>query len=389
MTETTTPPTTRHSPLHIATFALFLLVLVGPWIAGLFGASSDTVERRLPAPLPELDGESLLETDTFARINDYVSDRTPLRGQATSWVNGAWLPLDLSADRTVVEGPADYFFLAEDFTRPCDRGYELDDMVDQFAEYGAAAATGDKDFLFLVASDKGAVLDNDLGGRAEVAASCSREARPEFRQAIDSSGVSFDLAPSLIAAQRALPDPGRWYYEHDSHWTFEAGGIVAGDIVEHFDDDLYDPQVIRRIERALPINGDVYRRLGIQRSLEVPDNVRVSERVDVETMRTEDQIDGTRTIRNYVSSGEGELIDGTTVIVHDSMMNFVERQLAPYFEEAVFIHWDDLNRAGFVDRVVDADNVIMMRVEREVHRTIAGQMLNDAFATSLVEALQS
>ena len=75
--------------------------------------------------------------------------------------------------------------------------------------------------------------------------------------------------------------------------------------------------------------------------------------------------------------------------MHDSMMNFVERQLAPYFEEAVFIHWDDLNRAGFVDRVVDADNVIMMRVEREVHRTIAGQMLNDAFATSLVEALQS
>ncbi len=380
----------RTKPLHIVTFVLFIGVLVFPWVAGVFGASSDTVERRRPAAFPAVGSSTVGEARTFAQINEYVRDRTPLRGQMTGWVNGAWLPFGLSGDPTVVEGPDDYYFLAEDFTGPCNREYELDDMVDQFELIDAAAQRGGKDFLFLVASDKGAVLDYRLGERARLAAQCSREARPEFRAALDSTGVSFDLAPSLIAADRAFPDAGRWYYEHDSHWTFEAGGIVAGDIVGYFDDDLYDPKVIRKIERALPINGDVYRRMGIQRSLDIPDNVRISDREGVFTDRSEENIDGTRTVRTYLSGGDGETISGSTVIIHDSMMNFVERQLAPYFEEAVFIHWDDLelDRAKFLDRVALSDRLIMVSVERQVHRVIAGRILEESFAQPLMDALE-
>ena len=377
----------RSRPLHLFTFVLFVGVLIGPWIAGLFGATADTVERRLPAALPELGGDALLEVNTFAGINDYVRDRTPLRGDATGWINGFWLQFGAAADTAVVEGPDEYFFLAEDFTRPCDRGYELDDMVGQFANYSEAAAAGDKDLLFLVASDKGAVLDHQLDGRSLIAANCSRLARPEFRTALDSTGLSFDLAPSLIAAVRANDEPGRWYYEHDSHWTFEAGGIVAGDIVEHFDDELYDPQVIRRLDRGLPINGDIYRRMGIVRTLEEPDRVRVSERPNVVSDLDEQNIDGTRTIRTYANTGDSEFIEGTTIIVHDSMMNFVELQLAPYFEEAVFIHWDDLERADFFARVEAADNLILARVERDVHRTMVSHMLDADFSASLNDAL--
>ncbi len=383
-----TTPTTRQKPLHIATFVLFVLVLVGPWIAGQLGASSETVERRALATFPTLDGESVREAATFGQINNYVRDRTPLRRQATGLVNGAWLQFGFSGDRRVMEGPDDYYFLVEDFTGPCDRGYELDDMVGQLSTYREEAAEGGKEFLFLVAPDKGAVLDYRLSARADVAANCGRVARPEFRNALDSTGVSFDLLPTLVAAERAAPDAGRWYYEHDSHWTFEAGGLVAGDIVEYFDDDLYDPQVIRRIDRSLPINGDVYRRMGIQRSLEVPDRVRVAERVDVFTDRIEDQIGGTRTVRSYFSGGDGEVIGGETIFVHDSMMNFVERQLAPYFEEAVFIHWQDLAKANFFERVRRADQVVFLRVERDVHSAVAGQLLDENFATRFAAALR-
>jgi|GEM_PF-3854887 len=388
MTGTNHTETTRSSSMHIVTFVLFVLVLVAPWIAGQLGASSDTVERRALTALPGLDRESLTEAATFSQINGYVRDRTPLRGQATAWVNSAWLQLGFSGDRQVMEGPDDYYFLVEDFTRHCDRQYELDDMVSQFGEFRDAATSGGKEFLFLVAPDKGTVLDYRLSGRADVAANCSRIARPEFHDALESTGVSFDLAPSLIAAERAAPDPGRWYYEHDSHWTFEAGGIVAGDIVEYFDDDLFDPQVIRRIDRSLPINGDVYRRMGIQRSLEIPDRVRVSERTDVFTDRVEDNIDGTRTVRSYFSGGDGEVIDGRTLFIHDSMMNFVERQLAPYFEEAVFIHWHDVAKASFFDQVRSADRVVFLRVERDLNNAIGGQLLDEDFAARFTRTLR-
>ena len=381
------PAITRFRPLHIATFLLFIGMLIAPWIAGLFGASSDTVERRLPVELPDLGGDSLLEVQTFAGINEFVSDRTPLRGNATSWVNQFWLQFGASGDLAVVEGPGEYFFLAEDFTQPCSRNYELDDMVDQFVDFRESAENGGKEFLFLVASDKGAILDDQLTGRAAIAAECSREARPEFREALDSTGTSFDLAPALIAAEQA--DPGRWYYEHDSHWTFEGGGIVAEQIVNHFDDGLFDPENIGTLQRALPINGDVYRRLGISRNLEVPDPVLASIRPDTTTDRVETQIGGTRTIRSYRNTGSDQFIEGRTIAVHDSMMNFAERQLASYFEEIVFIHWDDLELANFIFEVAESDRVIMMNVERDVHNTIRADLLDEEFGQQFTSALEN
>lgn len=384
---------TRSRTLHLAIFGLFFLLLVSPWLAGLFGATADTVEQRPPTVRPSLRGGAVLDVDTFAELNDWVRDATPLRGDATGWVSQAWLALDVSPKANVMEGPGDTFFLAEDFTAPCAREYELDEMTTQFAKYAEAAQAGGKEWLFLVAPDKGAVLDHRLSGRADWAASCSREARSEFRDALDATGVSFDLAPTLIEADQA--EPGRWYYEHDSHWTFDAGDLVAEQIVNHFQAGLYDPSQLGTIDRSLPIRGDIYSRLGILKLRDEPDPVRSSLRSDVATELSEEQIGGTRTIRTYVSSGDGDVIPGRTVVMHDSMMNFAELQLASYFEHIEFIHWNDFGKASFAQRIADADRVIMMRVERDVHRTIETVLLDDALedttttAASITAALRT
>jgi len=363
------------------TFVLFIGVLVAPWVAGLFGASSDTVERRDPAPLPRLGAAQLLETKTFAGLNDFVRDRTPLRGAATGWVNRGWLAVGASGDRTVMEGPDDYFFLAEDFTEVCAQGLELRALGGAVGQFQSAH----KDVLFLVAPDKGAVLDYRLDGRAARAAECSRVHRPLFREGLGGTGISFDLAPALIEADMTEPD--KWYYKHDSHWTFEGGGIAAEQIVEHFQPGLFDRSHIGTLQRALPINGDVYRRLGIERTLDVPDPVLASLRPNTATDRSEVQIGGTRTVRTYRNTGTDALIEGRTLVVHDSMMNFVERQLASYFEEMVFIHWDDLESAGFFGEVAQSDRVIMMRVERDVYHTIQNVLLDEEFAADFSAAL--
>ena len=286
-----------------------------------------------------------------------------------------------------MEGPGDTYFLAEDFTRPCARGYDLSQLTDQFARYSSAAEAGGKDVLFLVASDKGAILDGRLSGRANVAASCSREARPALRAALDSTGVSFDLAPTLIAAEDR--DPGRWYYEHDSHWTFDAGGLVAEQIVNHFEPGLFDPTQLGTIDRSLPIRGDIYARMGILKLRDQPDPVQSSLRSTVTTTRSEVQIGGTRTVRTYQSSGEGGVIAGRTVVVHDSMMNFAERQVASYFEHIDFIHWDDLGLADFGARFAAADRVVMMRVERDVHETMLGILLKPSIAEQIESAFRT
>lgn len=394
---TTPPPTpaeeildaepSRSRVLHLVTFAVFALALVFPWVAGALGASADTVERRRPTEWPDIDRTALGDVETFATLNDYVRDHTPLRGPMAARWNGLWLTLDASADTTVVEGPGDVMFLAEDFTNPCERNYELEALRAQFGEYSAAADAGGKDWLFLIAPDKGAVLDYRLEGRAEQAAACSRVERATYRETLDSTGVSFDLAPILIAADQRTP--GEWYYPHDSHWTFAGGDLVAQRIVDHFEPELFDLNAVTDIDRSLPIRGDIYGRMGILRLRETPDPVHSSERAEVVTERTEEQIGGTRTIRTYRNTGAGETIPGSTLIIHDSMMNFAERQLAAYFDEAVFVHWDDLNRAGFFERVATSDRVIMMRVERAVHSTVGSTLLRASFADDFVAALST
>lgn len=378
---------TRSRPLHLAVFGLFFLLLVSPWLAGLFGASSDTVERRAPAARPSLRGGALLDVDTFADLNEWVRDATPLRGDATGWLNRFWLAWDVSPQSNVVEGPDETLFLAEDFTAPCRRQYDLDEMTTQFAAYAEAAKAGGKEWVFLIAPDKGSVLDHRLTGRADWAASCSRDAREELRAALDETGVSFDLASMLIEADQV--EPGRWYYEHDSHWTFDAGGLVAERIVDHFDSTLFVAEEIEPIQRSLPIRGDVYGRLGILKLRDEPDPVQVSLRSDVTTNRSEVQIGGTRTVRTYLSSGDGDVLAGRTVVVHDSMMNFVERQLASYFEHIDFIHWDDLAKADFFTKVNNADRVITVRVERNLDAAMNSWLLNPNFTTQFSEALST
>ncbi len=314
----------------------------------------------------------MFDTQTYSGLNDYVRDRTPLRGTVTGWYNRTWLNAGgVSAKSSVVEGPGDTMFLSEDFTEPCERSYEPEEMIDMFARWSDAADEGGKEWLFIVAPDKGAVLDHRLEGRSEVAARCSREVRTQFRQELDRTGVSLDLAAPLIEADK--DDPGRWYYERDSHWTFEAGSLVAGLIVDDLQPGIWDASAVKPTQRTLTVRGDIIARLGIERTLD--ETVPGSLRTDVTTTSNETDIGGTRTIRTYSSSGSGAVVPGTTIIVHDSMMNFAEQQLAPYFERVVFIHWFDINKADFFARAGSADRVLLTRVERNVHITIENTLM--------------
>lgn len=376
-----------HKAVHAITIVLFLVVLTSPWIAGLFGATSESIERRPTVTMPILNRDTVRDASTFAQLNRWFRDATPLRNQSTGWYHGTWLQLGISSDTGVVEGPGDTFFLAEDFSRACLDLFDYQDVVDRFGEFTDAAASGGKEFLFIVAPDKATILDDELSGRAALAAGCGREARPLLQQTLAETGVNLDLVQPLLEAQAA--EPGRWYYEHDSHWTFDAGTVAAGHIIDHFEPGLFDPDHVEDLERALPINGDIYGRLGILRSLEVPDPFQGSIRPGIETVFEQTPTGGTSPIRSHTSSGDGTLIPGVTIVVRDSMMNYAENQIAAYFEEVHFMHWNDMARVDFMERVAAADRVIMMRVERNTRTTLAEQLLTDGFARNFVNALST
>lgn len=376
-----------HKATHILTIVLFIGVLTFPWTASLFGATAATIERRPSVAMPILNRETVRDAQTFDQLNRWFRDATPLRNRSTGWYHRIWLQLGISSDTGVVEGPGETFFLAEDFSNACLDLYETQDLIDRFDQFSEAAEAGNKEWLFVVAPDKATILDSQLEGRADIAAECGRQTRPEFRESLAATGASIDFVEPLIQAE--AEEPGRWYYEHDSHWTFDAGTLVAEDIVNHFEPGLFNPDYIEDLDRSLPINGDIYGRLGILRTLDVPDPFQTSNRPDVETVFEQTPTGGRSPVRSHVSSGDGQLIPGETLVLRDSMMNFAENQLASYFEEVHFIHWDDVGRVQFMERVAEADRVIMMRVERSVHQTIANNLLAPGWGRNFTRALST
>lgn len=376
-----------HKATHVLTIVLFIGVLTFPWTASLFGATSASIERRPAVTLPILNRETVRDASTFDQLNRWFRDATPLRNQSTGWYHRIWLQLDISSDTGVVEGPGETFFLAEDFSNACLDLYESQELVDRFAEFSEAAEAGGKEWLFVVAPDKATILDSQLEGRADFAAECGRQTRPEFREALASTGASIDFVEPLIQAE--AEEPGRWYYEHDSHWTFDAGTLAAEEIVNHFEPGLFNTEYVEELDRSLPINGDIFGRLGILKSLDVPDPFQTSNRPGIETVFEQTPTGGTSPVRSHESSGSGDLIPGETLVLRDSMMNFAENQLASYFEEVHFIHWDDIGRVNFMERVAEADRVIMMRVERTVHETIAENLLAPGWGRNFARALSN
>lgn len=368
---------------HKLTATVFISLLLTPWVAGAFGANSETVENRSKAPFPHIDAAGLVDPATFSAINDYVEDRVPLRGEATASVGRIGVALGLSNMSTVVEGPGDHLFLAEDFVEPCDQRWSVDQLKSALAGWDRAAEAGGKDWLFVVAPDKAAVLDHRLDGRAEVGAACGRARRAEFAELLRTSESTLDLWEPLRKMERVEPDST--YYTNDSHWTFAAGRRVAREMIERLAPGTWTDDAVTTSERTLRVRGDVAGRLGLDRAITVS-VPHVALPGGVMTLDETDH-DGTRTVRTYRSTGTEKLLPGRTVVLHDSMMNFVEPHLAPYFAEISFIHWNDVGRAAFFERAEAADRIIIEVVERNVHRRLADRMLMPAFSDDLSTAL--
>ena len=105
---------------------------------------------------------------------------------------------------------------------------------------------------------------------------------------------------------------------------------------------------------------DLARQLGLTRTEETP-QYRMRTGVDVDRQRLDVpfKLENAQAVYRITTSGNGPFIKGRTVVVYDSFFGRVMAQVAPFFEETIWLHMNAFkdhpalaSAIGPVDRVV-------------------------------------
>lgn len=378
----TASPTRRLE--YLATVICFGALLVGPWLAGALGVrASESTENRPLLSAPGFELGRLLDTEQFSDLEAFLTDHLPLRQESAAMVNAAMYA-------ATGESPVENAFvdrrgtwtLSDDYLDPCVGEFRPADLAATVADW-ERASRDTTDVIVIVAPDKSAAIDDHPGYRNRIADSCRINRELQLLDSFASTDDLVDLWTPLRERVRS-GERDAVYFTNDSHWTFDGATTLSTTLVDQLAPGLYDPDAVVPVEQVTLI-GDVTRRLGWER-VESVNRLR-SNRPGVTTELTVERTNWPQGVRIYTSVGGDGLITGKTVIVHDSMMNYAEAVLAPYFEHIEFVHWNDLVNGDVVGRAADADRIVFQFVQRDLSARVRDPLLRPDFVEAMTSAV--
>ena len=366
MSSTRFLPFSRRASIAIAVW--FVCVLLVPVLAFLEGNRSENIDQRAFQPWPGVEPTHLLDSRYYRRLDRFLTDHLPIRDEAIR-TQAEGLVRTRPQVNGVVEGGDGYLFLTEEQSIWCPPPMFSPQVVDAIArarqtltDHGidsVVAITPDK---FVIMADKvpawlpglACARDQDRALRAEL------ERRPE-------AGVP-DLWTTLLQRRTETSRPIFW--KLDSHLAGEGRTIAVQTIVDALAPGTFDEGAT--VERPDTTEGDLALLQGLRRSETL--HARLVQRRDVAIVTdSQHPANPLVNITAVHTTGTGRVIPGRTVVIHDSQFgNETWRdQLAPWFEQATFVHWDLLSDPRAVAALRKADHVVIESVERYRFRFVS------------------
>jgi hypothetical protein len=232
---------------------------------------------------------------------------------------------------------------------------------EHFKQLSALLAKSGRNVAMLVAPDKSSVHP-ELLPDSLLKRKCFDEYRETLWDHLNSSKIPgfIDLRAPLVAAskstRRAL------YLRKDSHWDSAGSLIAARLLVEHFDKNLWSEAVISK-ETFIQYQGDLTGLRGLPETDDAPlFNLSIPsvEVLSSESIKGLDFVDNKRVKRG----GSNKLIQGKTLFLLDSYGLAALPQIAPFFADLTTIRLIDFENSKFSKLLEEADNIIIMSVER-------------------------
>lgn len=375
----------RISKYIIATVSIALLFL--PFVAIGTNGSATSVENRNIAAMPSWsDG-----WEFFKNLGPFISDRLPLRSKAIridAWVDqrvfGEDPTFGSSASPRVILGKNGFLFLADAIDNACSPNMSPTESSQHFKALSTLLTKSGRKVATLVAPDKSSVHPDFLP-EGLLNRKCFDEYTNALWNSLNSANIPgfIDLRSPLISGtkstRRAL------YLRKDSHWD-SAGSLMAAQLlVEHFDKDLWSEAVIAK-EITIQYQGDLTGLRGLPETDDAPlvglsiPNVEV---LSSENVKGLDFVDNKRVKRG----GSKKLIQGKTLFLLDSFGLAALPQIEPFFADLTIVRLVDFENAKFTQLFEDADNVIIMSVERSFGYRMLAEVGSTDFLNYLTEHL--
>jgi hypothetical protein len=341
-----------------------IVIAVSAALAGVWLIPGGAVDENRPVrEFPDPSRAGLASASDFRAVDDALIDRLPAKGSVVSLVGDAVIDLGLSPTQTVFRGPAGDPFLSEDVTYACTTRPRIAimDVITRDID-GYLGAYG-IDFMWAVAPDKSAVERDAIGPLADLLMRCSDANRADLESFAETPG-----SPLLVAWDELIADPERTYLPGDSHWNSHGGAVFVELIMDRLGEEglvrpgVFDPGALVRSRTYHP-NGGLYLFMGGFRA--EPTTLLASEREGiVTTYGVEWGQDGYLTQR-WVSTGP-DLVEGRTLLLHDSFAYYNAEILAPYFADLTSVHLASLGTPPALATVDGYDYVIIQQVQRAV-----------------------
>jgi hypothetical protein len=351
--------------VHTVILAGFVAFLAIPLLLTLAGRRPGAPDNRAPSPAPELGGRALLDTGTYQQLDRYLQDRFAFRGLAirvSAKINDELWKGDTDQ---VKRGKGDWLFYGPSLNQLCTEKMTPGQAVTTLAGFADKLSAQGKTVRYVLAPEKTSVYDEFLTKRTETDSQCERDARDAILRGLDRRPWFLDIYGAVRALKATASEP--IYHPRDTHWNGAGAEVMLRSLVNSLQPGLWDDSeyVATGQESFTP---DLTRLLGLPQDAHTTAYaVRRPGVATVEGPATAVHGDPSAVRRFTSTSTAGApLVPGHTVMFYDSFTIGSIPNLAPYFQDITFIHW---NALGVWDQVPaelrSASNVLMEGAERE------------------------
>ena len=374
------PPRTRPRIRDVAVVLTFLVVLSVPGLAMLAGVRSPLIENRAAATVPPVAPAALADPSFYRSVEQAVDDAFPLRATAV----GSRAAIDFgvlggSTNPEVVVGEDRWLFLASEVFPQCP--WKVSDVLAAWDQAASRFQANGVDARLVIAPDKRTAYPDQLPSAVRGHATCTDDARRPMRDGIASRpDTMVDLWGPVL--DRTHLGPEETYFHADSHWTSYGAAPAIDAIVESLAPGLVAAAPAVRLADGTQV-GDVSRLLGSPQSEIAPNYERPGVTVDVSEVPVTVKEGSVRPVMRSKVSGSSDVVPGTTLIVCDSFFRVIQGDLAPWFEDSVWVHIDDIGRhADLAGQLPPFDRIIVERGERLAYATPYEEYLEPILAAT-------
>lgn len=341
----------------------FTALLAAPGLGLLAGWRPANIENRTLAAFPTVDAPSLLEPSFYAAIDRFVADQFPVRTDAVrirATIDYGLLGGSTNPD--VVVGRDGWLFPTDELDPPC--RFAPPETLAQLDRVAARFQAAGVPVVFAVAPDKAAIYPERVDEPWAGVVPCTAAGRATLRAGFGERPAAVDLWDPVEAARTAAGDEPL-YWLADTHWTARGALPAIERLVERLQPGAWDGAVVVAGAPGERL-GDLSRLIGLPRTEAAPRfaflDGRVTEREALPTTVVE--VRG-RELARFRVTGASSLVEGTTLIVHDSSFGVHAGLIAAWFEESVWLHVNELiEHPAIVEDLPPFDRIVVERVER-------------------------